>query len=434
MALGGGTFTGYDKVLPGSYINIVSGGNVSVQGVQGVVAMPLELDWGPVGEVFKVTAEDFADSCLEIFGCDRSDERMKGLRDLFCGAQALYVYRVANAPQKAECDLAEALYPGTGGNSIRITVSDSVDEVGKKVVTTYVGSTKVDTQTVEEASELKANRFVTFKTPEAGLTNSESMALTGGTNGSAVTGTEYKACLDALESYAFSVLACDTMDETVKAVFKAYTIRMNEETGAKFQCVLHNYAADCEGMINVATDAKGDHPAALVYWVAGAQAGCPVGDSITNAQYDGEYEMEVNATQKQLRDAIQGGKFVFHLVDDEIHVLKDINSMVTTTAQKSDIFKDNKTVRIVNRIALDVAAIFNQKYIGIVPNDDSGRVSLWSELVTYHQNLQQQRAIENFAPEDLTVTMGTEKGQVVITDCITVTGTMEQLYMTVVVQ
>lgn len=434
MALGGGTFTGYNKVLPGSYINIISGGSNSLLGTKGIVAMPLKLSWGPMGKVFKVTADDFKDSCLELLGCDRSDKQMKCLRDLFAGAEGLYVYRIANSPQKAKCDFAEALYPGAAGNSIRISVKDSPDEDGKKVITTYMRSTKVDVQTVTGAAELNANSFVAFKTPEGDLKNTEGMTLTGGTDGTAVTGDEYKACLDAFESYSFSVLACDTPDDAVKAAFKAYTVRMNEETGAKFQCVLHNYEADQESVINVGTDAEGANPAALVYWVAGMQAGCQTGASVTNALYNGEFGVNATATQKQLRDAVQTGKFVFHLVDDTVRVLKDINSLITTTNKKSAIFKDNKTVRVVNRIALDIAAIFNSGYIGIMPNDDSGRTSLWNQLVLYHKGLERERAINGFSSSDITVSAGNEKGQVIISDYITVTGTMEQLYMTVVVQ
>ncbi|HCA71377.1 MAG TPA: phage tail protein, partial [Ruminococcaceae bacterium] len=58
MALGGGTFTAQDKVLPGAYINFVSAAQASTMlSDRGIVAMPLQLDWGPDGEVFSVTAD-----------------------------------------------------------------------------------------------------------------------------------------------------------------------------------------------------------------------------------------------------------------------------------------------------------------------------------------------------------------------------------------
>lgn len=434
MALGGGTFTARDKVLPGSYINIVSVAKTNALGTRGTVTMPFMLDWGPVGKVIRVTADDFKDSCLELFGYERESEKVKPFRELFRNAQVLYAYRLANQPQKASCQLAEAVYPGEAGNRIRIQVSDSVDEEGKKHVITYVGSKKVDIQTVSSPSELKENAFVTFKTSAESLENTEAMALTGGSNGAKITGEAYQEYLDAMESYAFTVMVCDTGDDAVKTLFKTYTERMNEETGAKFQCVLHKYAGDYEGVISVDNEVAGDQPTALVYWTAGAAAGCSLGESLTNKAYDGEYEVKADYTQKQLRDAISSGAFVYHMVDDRVRVLKDINTLKTISDTKGEIFRDNKTVRVVNQIAVDIAAIFNTRYLGMVPNDEMGRCGLKNDIVLHHQELEKIRAISGFSPEDVTVTVTNDKGKIEVTDSVTVTGTMEQLYMTVLVQ
>ena len=60
MALGGGTWLFQNKKLPGTYINFVSKVRATTDiADRGYGTMALELDWGPVGEVFTVTAEDF---------------------------------------------------------------------------------------------------------------------------------------------------------------------------------------------------------------------------------------------------------------------------------------------------------------------------------------------------------------------------------------
>lgn len=60
MALGGGTFVTQNKILPGSYTNFVSAARaVTVFAERGVVAMPLELDWGAEGEVIRIENNDF---------------------------------------------------------------------------------------------------------------------------------------------------------------------------------------------------------------------------------------------------------------------------------------------------------------------------------------------------------------------------------------
>ena len=86
-----------------------------------------------------------------------------------------------------------------------------------------------------------------------------------------------------------------------------------------------------------------------------------------------------------------------------------------------------------DQIATDIAKVFNDKYLGAIPNDASGRVSLWSDIVKHHEQLQQMRAIENFDPAEVVVEAGNTKKSVVVADAITVVNAMEKLYVTVVV-
>lgn len=95
MALGGGTFLVQNKVLPGAYINFVSLAVASATlSDRGIATMPLELDWGITGNVFEVTNEDFQKNSLKIFGYDYTNEKLKGLRDLFRNIKTLYAYRL----------------------------------------------------------------------------------------------------------------------------------------------------------------------------------------------------------------------------------------------------------------------------------------------------------------------------------------------------
>ena len=62
MALGGGTFTAQNKVLPGTYVNVISRNSIKNNTESGVVAMPICLDWGPDDKIFEVTADEFEKS------------------------------------------------------------------------------------------------------------------------------------------------------------------------------------------------------------------------------------------------------------------------------------------------------------------------------------------------------------------------------------
>lgn len=107
--------------------------------------------------------------------------------------------------------------------------------------------------------------------------------------------------------------------------------------------------------------------------------------------------------------------------------------MVTTSDTQGDVFKDNQTVRVIDQIANDIAVLFNTKYLGVVPNDAAGRTSLWSDIVQHHEQLEEIRAIEDFADSDVVVEQGNTKKSVVVTDAVTVVNAMSKLYMTVTV-
>lgn len=427
MALGGGNFVLQNKILPGSYINVVSAANAnSNNGKRGIAAIPLEFSWGPDEEIFKMESSEFDSNAIKVFGYQSDDDALKYVREIFKHATTVYFYKLNSNGKKASNDLADAKYKGVRGNDLKIVVQQNADNEGIYDVSTYLGTLKVDTQTVASASELMANDYVTFKS-EAALSTAASLPLSGGTNGE-TDGANHRAFLDKMEAYSFNTTGTMSTDEDIKKVYAEWTKRMRNEVGIKFQCVLFNYAGDDESIINVKNSVD------LVAWTIGVEAGCEINSSCTNMIYDGEFEVNTSYTQYQLENAIGAGEFVFHKVGNNVRVLTDINSLVTTTETKGEIFKNNQTIRVIDQLANKSAEIFNTKYIGKVLNDDNGRASFWAELLEIHNELQTIGAIENFNNSDITVAQGDKKGAVVVTDLITVTGTMEQLYMTVTIQ
>lgn len=430
MALGGGTFTAQNKILPGSYMVFISAALTgSALAERGTAAMGLELDWGPEGEVFALSAEELRDQALSLLGYDRDHEKLKGIRDVLKQAQTLYGYRLNGGGKKAGNDYATARYSGTRGNDLKIAIRASLDEEGAFQVQTILGSTLVDEQTVASAAELKRNDYVTWKNAE--LAETAGTALTGGENGS-VTGQSHQDFLDRIESYAFNTIGCLSTETSVKSMYCNFAKRMREEAGLKFQAVVYQQAADYEGVVNVKNKVLDqDWPeSAMVYWATGANAGCSLSGSCTNQKYDGEFEPDVSLTQAQLKAAIKAGEFTFHRVNSDVHVLTDINSLVSLTEEKNKLFQANTTIRTIDEIAISIARMFNANYIGKIRNNAAGRMMFWNDIVTHHKELEQLGAIEDFSDEFVTVKPGKEKVAVVVQDAITVTGAMEQLYMT----
>lgn len=427
MALGGGVFTAQNKILPGSYINVISTASVrSTMGERGVIALPIALKWGKEGEVMTVTAEEFTKNSTELFGYAYDAPEMLELREVFKHAQKALIYNTAVGGTKAKDEKFEATRPGSRGNDIKYVVEENLDDSSKIDITIYLGNTVVDKQTVtttKAVSEYVNNEYVTCT---AAPTVTAGKSLTGGADGT-TDASSIQAALNAFESYTFNVLLCPSTDNA--ALFVEYTKRMRDQKGVKFQTVVPSITnADYEGVVQIP-----EAQAGAIYWVAGALAGCEENKSCTNMTYDGEVTIPCAETQTELENYIESGVFAFHKVETEVRVLMDINSLVTYSENKNDLFSSNQVIRVCDGCAMDAARIFNTKYLGKVQNDASGRISFWSDIVSNRRERETMRAIEAYDSEALTVEQGKTKNSVVVNEVIVPISAMEKLYMTIVI-
>ncbi len=477
MALGGGMWTSQNKLLPGAYINVISAKRAkAATSDRGVAATAYEADWGVSNKVIEVTSDEFERDAFVLFGYPYEDPKLKNLRELFKHARKAYLYRLDKGGVKATNKYADAKYAGTRGNNITIKISANVDVPSNWDVATFVDGVRVDNQTVNKASELKPNAFVVFKDTtlqaeanvdvpsnwdvatfvdgvrvdnqtvnkaselkpnafvvfkDTTLQAEAGVPLASGTNGSSITGTEHQAFLKAIEPYYYNSLGCISTDEATKKLYVAFGKRMRDEVGVKFQTVVHNYpAADNEGVISV----KNNTTSELVYWVNGANAGCKVEEDLTNATYDGEYEVKTDYTQVELEQALRNGEFVFHMAGQEVHVLEDINTLTTLTETKDEEFKNNDTIRLVDSLAEETANTFNTSYNGKIPNDDDGRVSFWNDHFDKLKYYALKRVIKKPVAEDVVVAEGKDKKSVYLESAITKIHKMSKLYATIKVQ
>lgn len=430
--LGGGNFISMNKTLPGAYINFVSAAKATATlSDRGIVAVPLTLSWGPEKKVFEVTKGEFQTNTVKIFGYGYDAPEMQCLRELFQYATKAVCYRL-NTGVKATNDYATALYSGKRGNDIKIVISNNVDHENAYDVKTFLELQEVDSQTVGTAADLHDNEYVSFK-KDMNLSLTAGINLAGGTDGEDITGADHSGFLAAIEQSTYHVLCCPVTNEVTKSLYIAFTIRLREEAGVKFQTVVYQKDnADHEGVISV-ENRTAESEQGLVYWVSGVSAACAVNKTNENKVYNGELTIDTEMTQSQLEEGIKAGKFLFHKSGNDVRVLMDINTLTSFTADKSSDFSSNQTIRVLDQIGNDVATLFNSKYLGTVPNDDSGRTSLWNDVVTYCKQLSQLRAIEAVEAAEITVAAGETKRAVVINCPVTPINCMSQLYMTIIV-
>lgn len=439
MAAGGGTFTVQNKVLPGAYINFVSKARaVGTMGERGTIAFLWNGDWGEENKIITVESEDFQKNSMSIFGYNYTDDKMIFLREVFKGAKSAKIYFTGKGT-KASAVIGKltitAVFNGTRGNSIKIVIEKNAD--GKSDIYTLIGKemAEVDVQSVSSIEELKDNDYVRFS-GNGDITETAGTNLSGGTNG-LVTGNDYSMFLDKVEAEEFTSLIYAGNDEQTKSLFADFTKRLREDEGYKITTVLYNYKkADFEGVISVKNNilTQGIDESSLVYWVGGKNAGAEINESLTNQKYDGELEINTSYKKSELKKAIENGEFIFYSDKDEIKVLKDINTFVSVTPNKNSDFSNNQVIRVIDAVANDTARIFDTYYLGKVQNNDIGRDIFKSELINYHQTLQSIQAITNFKSDDIEVTKGVEKGDVIVNEFIEPVGAMDKLYMTCVIE
>lgn len=446
MALGGGTFTAMNKILPGVYVNAQSTDLATLENSdRGILALPMLMSWGAEEKVITVTAETLKDeiSCYKIFGYPYSADEMKPIRDIFKGATKLLLYRangggtVAKLKQ-GETEVGEVKYAGARGNDINVQVDNS-----SHVVTTYIGCVKVAEDSIgEDALKTYENDFVKIDIPSVTASDAEtaseadtstaaetvySITASGGSDGT-VTGETIKNFTEAIESYSYNVLCCPYTDGTIQETLIAFTKRARADLGLNAQIVISGASRGDSGDESVVVLDRAQ--ANAIYWVAGQLAGVQVGDSVTGMEYGGEYELETSYSKAQLEAHISNGVFVIHNVNGTPRVLKDINSLTTYTEKKSKLFSDNATIRVIDRISNDVGVVFAKYVYGKTKNNDLGRTLLKSDIYDVLADIANTQAIEAVDLEDIKVEYAS-KNAVSVTIPVVLVGTIDQIYITV---
>lgn len=427
----GGVFLTYNKVLPGTYINFVSAQRVlGTLGERGIVALPWSGNWGAEGEVIEVSADDFQTNALSIFGYPYTNEKLIKIREVFRGAKSIKFYRITSG-EKAQKSIGNlnviAKYSGSRGNDIRIVIQNNIDNESLFEVKTYIDSTLIDYQSVQNAAELLNNDFVDFKVLEGNFQTTSGIKLEGGSD-TPSDGQSYSNFISSIEKVDFTTLLYEGEDNTTKSLFASFIKRLRNDEGFKATAVLYDYCADFEGVISVKNSPE------LVYWVAGKTAGANINQSLTNSLYDGEYSINTDFKNSELKNNISKGHFIFYGDRGNTRVLKDINTFISFTVNQNSDFSYNQVIRVIDSIANDTAKIFNEYYLGKVQNDEIGRDAFRTELVQYHNTLQGLRAITDFESTDIEITQGTEKGDVIVNEYVKPVCAMDKLYMSCIIE
>ena len=444
MTMAGGTWTSQNKVLPGVYIRFTSSRGLGlVVGERGTVAICEPMSWGPVGEVMTVEP---GDDMRQYCGYDITAPQARFLNEIFkgtnrtSGPQTVLLYRPqatssASATVTSGALTATALYPGARGNDITIVITEDVDNEGSFQVSTVVDGYIMDEQTAATVENLVANDWVTWSGTGA-LTATVGAPLVGGADGT-VAASAYSTFLTAIEPYHFDILIYDGSDTTVQDAMVQFIKRMNDDNGQYCQlCAagLTNpdtrYVIDCESAVTL-TDGTQLTKYQVCWWLGGAEAGARYNQSLTFASYPNAVAVDPVMTNSEVIDALNAGQIVLFAEDGIIKIWQDINSLVTLTTDITKVYRKNRVIRLCNTIANDVYQQFSDNFIGVVNNNENGRMLFKNAIVGYLLDIQANEGIQNFTAEDVEVLPGTDIDAIVVNIVLQAVDSVEKIYLTI---
>lgn len=407
----GGVFVeGEKKVRPGAYFRITTDDVRAAERVQGIVAVLLRADFGPL----KTPAElKRAEEVRQLYGkgqtADAAEQAFAG------GARQVLTVRVGNGGTKASVSLNDAesssavtvtaRYPGT--RAFTITVRDAAEQEGIREAIIYEGTEVFETFTFakggneskafSEAVKEKSRYFdAALVVDEKVLKDVTQEEFTAGTNPEANT-SDYAEALEALELYDFDVLCVDTEDTAVQHLAAAYLERIYD-TGILAMGVFaekssqplaarmeHAAAFNSEKLIYVVNPAVKENAGPLDgYQTAARIAGMvAVGESntsLTHTVLEGITELADRLSPAQMEQAEQSGCLVLsYNSGKQVWIDSAINTLTQPGEKQDDGWKKIRRTKTRYELIRRMNAVV-ENLIGKVDNDTNGRAALIAQL------------------------------------------------------
>lgn len=422
-------WTVQNKRIPKAYINFESREDVIIPVEDNTIAAVMVS--GAWGEVGTFTLVDGTTDFRKTFG--KPIDELIEIREALKGTGKVLAYNGVNdngsKATKTEGEVVvTAKYKGTAGNHIHVLFKKQV-EVGMEVQTVFFGKI-VDKQFILKLPFENNYVSITGTLPMEDKT----VLLEGGTDGQ-TTNAEVENFLNGLDTQDFRVLALGTDQTSTKALVVA-KIKQWRDEGRSVGAVVNEYAeADNEAVVSVGngvTLSDGTKLSAkqCVYFVAGQYAGARL-NSNTYKAYPGAIDCE-RKNEAEATKLINEGHLIFAYKHEKVIVLTDVSTFTSYTAEKSRIFGKNKLIRTMDNINSNVQYIFENYFIGKVPNNVNGRELFKQRIISNVLDpLVAKNAVE-YKADDIEIKQGITKESVVVNLPIVLTDAMEILYMTVI--
>lgn len=434
---------GEKKVRPGVYQNYTNVGSNSVVGVEdGVVAVAIKSNWGPLGKV--VTIENAAQA-QKIYGLGGNSDTVSVIDEILNGGalkvKAIRLGTATSAGTAALKDNASSAatvinlalkYSGSRTFTYTVRTNPAVstekqliiyDEnaVVRDTFTFTSGTGEVDA--LMAAYQKQGSEYVTLTKQAAGsgvLALVSQGTITAGTDPS-ITNANYTDALNLLEAQDWNVLCVDTSNSDVLSIVQGYIDRVYltgkmvmaviaEPTSVTFETRLSHAKAYNDYKIvyfggawkdNSDVTYDGYKAAARI---AGMISNTPSNASITHKTISGASNLVEFLTTSQYESAIKNGMLMVSANSSgAIWIDSGINTMTTATGEDDEGWKKIKRVKVRFELMQRVSDT-TESLIGNINNNADGR----AEVIQNVQAVLNTMVAENKIADGATVAIDSD--------------------------
>lgn len=367
---------GETKKRPGVYQRHVNIGlDTLVTARDGICAIPIQANWGPLGVVLKNNnktdlKKNYGD------GDYSATFTVPAAKEMFnSGAVTVYTYRLGTGGKAASKEVTSGLtitakYPGDA--AISVAIQAKLSDSTKKEVLVYFGTSLVESidfladatnegQNLCDAVNADSDYITATETPEGTLPTTVSPvavasgALSGGQNPT-VQNTDYSNAFDAFEPYYFNTIALDKNDDASLTLSKllheyiknAYTMGklcigvVGETSAVDFEDRAENAATFNDNkMVYLGNGYKAGNEnkegCLAICRTAGLIASTPSNQGITHLIIDEATDLCETLTYAQYEQAVDAGMLLFSMdPDGSIWYDTGINTLVNPDEETQD--------------------------------------------------------------------------------------------------
>jgi hypothetical protein len=400
---------------PGVTVEMIAKAQERVLPKSGVVLVPYQAEWGAPDTLVKMTGYD--ERIAETFG------ELDVIELAAEGGATILGYRITNGGAVAAsysqpgAIKIEARYPGLKGNDIKISISPSTAEPGKKELQ-VIGPIKTEKFSFADADELvnKTSESIYIRVSKLGTTavaDQSETSLTNGASGSApLTSADATKLFTAVSGADFDAMYLPFDDPAIQAAAKQFMKDRRTLNKKLSTLVIGGPAADDANMTkhterSVSQNARyivncalaGEHNNGKDYnsvqwaaWVAGMIAATPADQSLTGIVVPMR-KARKDWGHTEILNALSTGTLIATR-DGDVYIIESaVNTLSTLGPDEREDYGKIRVSMTLDQIVNDINTV-GKKYKGRLDNNDLGGATFVGAVKAYLEVREEQGAID----------------------------------------